>query len=541
MMETVFIIIGLLGGLGLFLYGMNLASEALQKYSASKVKNLFSEITKTPARGIVVGVIITFLLQGSSAATVLIVGFVSAGLLTFSNAIGVIMGSAIGTTLTVQLIAFKVTDYALLLVALGAGIFVFSEKKRIRYIGQILLGFGLVFYGMGVMTTAMNPLKDNVAFTNLMAELVNKPFLLLIVATTFTAIVQSSAATLAIAMSLAIEGVISINASIPIMFGANIGTTATALLSSLASTREAKRVALANLIFKVIGVAVIIPFATPLIDLVLASSKDISRQIANAHTFFNIIITLLFFPVIHGFSLLIYKLVPEKEEEMEYSRKLTKFIDESVLNVPDLALWQAKNEIIGMGDLVGQKMLAKIGDYINTKNETYLREFVRREHQVDSLYVAISKYITTLAERDLQEEQSQLQVKYLYIINDLEHIGDVVLNLSRSYQKAIDEVLYFTVDDIEDFNVMFIKIKENYSKSLEALAEDNHELAIDVIKGQPEISKLEKTLRFNHFSRMASIERKNLDSSSIYLDMINDLLRINLHSVSISQTVIGIV
>ncbi|KUO50712.1 MAG: hypothetical protein APF76_15555 [Desulfitibacter sp. BRH_c19] len=540
-METVFIIIGLLGGLGLFLYGMNLATEALQKYSASKVKDMFSKITKTPARGVLAGIIITFLLQGSSAATVLIVGFVSAGLMTFPNAIGVIMGSAIGTTFTVQLIAFRVTDYALLLVALGAGVFVFSNKKKVRYIGQILLGFGLIFYGMGVITTAISPLKDNLAFTNLMAELVNRPFLLLLVATAFTAIVQSSAATLAIAMSLAMGGVISIGASMPIIFGANIGTTATALLSSLASTREAKRAALANLIFKVIGVLAIIPFLTPLVDVVLVSSKDISRQIANAHTFFNIIITLLFFPVINWFSLLIYKLVPEREEEMEHKQKLTKFIDESVLDVPDLALWQAKNEIIGMGNLVGHKMLAKVNFYIKTKDESYLREFVIREHQVDSLYMAISKYITTIAERDLHEEQSQLQVKYLYIINDLEHIGDIVLSLSKGYQKVVDEGAHFPVDDTEDFNTMFVKIKENYYKSLEAFSEDNYELAAEVIKGQPEISKLEKTLRFNHFSRMASIEGKSLDSSSTYLDMVNDLLRINLHSVSISQTIMGIV
>ncbi|MBS3971082.1 MAG: Na/Pi symporter, partial [Clostridia bacterium] len=166
-----FIILGLLGGLGLFLYGMQLASEALQKYSARKIKNIFSKLTRTPAKGVGVGILITFLLQSSSAATVLLVGFVSAGLMSFSNAIGVIMGSAIGTTLTVQLIAFRITDYALLLVAVGAGLLIFSDKKRAKYVGQIILGFGLIFYGMGVMTAAMNPLKDNAAFTNLMLEL----------------------------------------------------------------------------------------------------------------------------------------------------------------------------------------------------------------------------------------------------------------------------------------------------------------------------------------------------------------------------------
>ena len=536
-----FVILGLLGGIGLFLYGMYLASEALQKYSANKIKDVLSKLTKTPAKGVGMGIIITFLLQSSTATSVILVGFVSAGLMSFPSAIGLIMGSAIGTTLTVQLIAFRLTDYALLLVAVGAGIFIFSGKKKAKYLGKAILGFGLIFYGMGVMTTAMSPLQDNVVFTDLMLELVNRPFLLLLIATAFTAIIQSSAATLAIAMSLAIEGVIPLGASIIIMLGANIGTTATALLSSLASTREAKRVALAFLIFKVIGVIAIIPFISPFVSLVLASSEDVSRQIANSHTFFNIFITLIFFPVIGWFSWLIYKLVPEREDEVGNGEKVTKFIDESVLDVPDLALWQTKNEITGMGNLVGDKMLEKLPLYIEKPTDKYFSYLIRKENQVDSLYIAISKYITSLAERDMEEEQSQLQVKYLYVINDLERIGDIVVGLISGYQKALDGGSRFSKEDIEDFNFMLAKVKENYFKSLKAFSEDDYELAAEVIKGQPEILKLEKNLRFNYFSRMASPKGKTLGNSSTYLDAINDLLRINSHSVSISQTVMGIV
>ena len=536
-----FVILGLLGGIGLFLYGMYMVSEALQKYSANKIKNALSKLTQTPAKGVGMGIIVTFLLQSSTATSVILVGFVSAGLISFPSAIGLIMGSAIGTTLTVQLIAFRLTDYALLLVAIGAGIFIFSGKNKTKYLGQAVLGFGLIFYGMGAMAAAMTPLKDNVVFTNLMVELVNRPFLLLLVATVFTAIIQSSAATLAIAMSLAIEGVIPLEASIPIMLGANIGTTATALLSSLASSREAKRVALAFLIFKVIGVIAIIPFISPFVSLVAASSEDVFRQIANAHTFFNIFITLIFFPIIGWFSWLIYKLIPERDDEIVEGKELTKFIDESVLDVPDLALWQIKNEITGMGNLIGDKMLEKLPVYIEKPKDKYFDYLVRKENQIDRLYVSISKYITSLAERDMQEEQSQLQVKYLYVINDLEHIGDIVISLTSGYQKALDERVKFSKEDIKDFNVMLAKVKDNYFKSLKAFSEDDYELAAEVLKGQPEILKLEKNLRFNHFSRITSPEGKVFDSGSAYLDMINDLLRINSHSVSISQTVMGIV
>jgi len=535
-----FVILGLLGGIGLFLYGMYLASESLQKYAASKIKNVLSKLTKNPAKGVGMGIIVTFLFQSSTATSVLLVSLVSAGLMSFPSAIGLIMGSAIGTTLTVQLIAFRLTDYALLLVAIGAGFYIFSRKKKIKYLGQAILGFGLIFYGMGVMATAMSPLKDNAIFTDLMLELVNRPFLLLLVATAFTAIIQSSAATLAIAMSMAAGGIIPLTAAIPIMLGANIGTTATALLSSLASSREAKRVALAFLIFKVVGAIAIIPFISPFIALVLASSEEISRQIANAHTFFNIFITLLFFPVIGWFSMLIYKLIPEKEDEIRDGKKVTKFIDKNALDVPDLALWQTKNEITEMGKLVGNDMLEKLPLYIKEPIDKHFDYLVKKESQVDNLYIAISKYITSLAERDIQEEQSQLQVKYLYVINDLEHIGDIVQSLIKGHQKALDEGANFCKKDIEDFNAMLLKVKENYFKSLKSFSEDDYELAAEVLKGQPEILKLEKSLRFNHFSRIASAGKKELNGSA-YLDMINDLLRINSHSVGISQTVMGIV
>lgn len=540
-METFFVLLGLFGGLGLFLYGMSLANESLQKSSASTVKNIFSKLTKTPIRGVTVGIIITFLLQGSSAVTVLLVGFVSAGLMPFSNALGVIMGSAIGTTLTVQLIAFKVTDYALLLVAVGAGLFVFSEKKKLKYIGKILLGFGLIFYGMGVMSVSMDPLKNNMVFTNLMVELGNRPFIMVIISTLFTAVIQSSAATLAIAMSLAVENVLPIEAAIPLMFGANIGTTATALISSLASSREAKRVALANLIFKVLGVILVFPFINALANLVVYSSIDVSRQIANAHTFFNIIITVIFLPIINYFSKLIYLMVPEKEEELYRTEKVTKFIDETVLNVPDIALWQTKNEIKHMGEIVGEKMFSRLNEYIEKPNEDHLDYLLKKEHQVDSMYIAISKFISNIAEGELEEEQSSQQVKYLYIINDLEHVGDITLSLARGYRKAVQEGSLLTSDDLSDFKEMFNKIKENYSKSLQAFAEDDYVLAAEVLKNQPDILKLEKDLRFNHFVRLTSTEVKQPKYSPIYLDMVNDLLRINMHSVSISQTVMGIV
>ena len=243
-MSAVMMLITLLGGLGLFLYGMNLTSEALQKVAAKRMKYILGQLTKSPLLGVLVGIMITFLLQSSSAATVLLVGFVSAGLMTLSNAMGVIMGSAIGTTLTVQLIAFRVTDYALLLVAAGSIMAVFSSNRYYRHLGQVLLGFGLLYYGMGVMSKAMIPLRDSEFFVDIVLHLTEHPIITILVSTIFTGIIQSSAATLALTMSLVIHGVVNFSAAIPIMLGANIGTTTTALISSLGARKEAKRVAL---------------------------------------------------------------------------------------------------------------------------------------------------------------------------------------------------------------------------------------------------------------------------------------------------------
>ncbi|MEW6624687.1 MAG: Na/Pi cotransporter family protein [Bacillota bacterium] len=540
-MEILFIIIGLLGGLGLFLYGMNIASEALQKSSAKNFKEIFTKITKSPLKGLAFGVVFTFLLQGSSASSVLLVGFVSAGLMPFANALTVIMGGAIGTTLTVQLIAFKITDYALLLVAVGALTSIFLKNRKVRYAGQILLGFGLVFYGMGLMSAVMSPLKNYEGFITVMVELAGRPVFALIVSTIFTAVIQSSAATLALAISLAAQGVISIEAAMPLMLGANIGTTATALLSCLACSREAKRVALAHFLFKFIGALLVLPFLSLFTQLVLVSSVDVSRQIANAHTLYNLIITGIFFPFISWFSLLIYKIFPERQEELDEERTLVKYLDNAAVEVPEIALWQTKNEIINMGSIVEHKMLPGLENFFKLADRHILRDLENREQQVDNLYVAISKYITSVASRDLTEDQSQEQVKYLYVINDLEHLGDIVISLAIEYNKVLEDGTHFSSHDLKDFYAMFAEIKENFHTSLKAFAENDLDMAARVIKGQPEILRMEKRLRFNHFARLASEDKKDISSSSAYLDMLNDLLRMNLHSVSISQTVMGMV
>ncbi len=534
-MSGVMMFVSLFGGLGIFLYGMKITSDGLQKAAVNKIKYILEKLTKSPFLGVFVGVTITFLLQSSSATTVLLVGFVSAGLMRFTNAIGVIMGSAIGTTLTVQLIAFKITDYALLFVAIGSLTHIFSNKKIYSNIGEVLLGFGLIFYGMGVMSNAMVPLKDSDFFLDLILNLTGHPIITIIFSTVFTGIIQSSAATLAVTMSLVTNNVIAFSTAIPIMLGANIGTTATALISSLASSKEAKRVAVANFIFKFIGVLIFLIFLKPFTNFFVLTENNLTRQIANSHTFFNLAITFLILPFSSKFAAFIMKLMPEDEKD----DSTVKFIDDSSLKLPDIALWQTKNEILRLAKIINDEMFTNMLELVERNEMTeYLYQ---KEKIVDEIYLKITKFLTGLVQNDLNEEQSEKQVMYLSICKDLENIGDIIFGTTRLSNKMKFEGITFSENDWEELKDMKFKINNNFNKIIEAISDDDSDAATDILKNQPEMARAEKELRFNHFIRISCQSNEELENTSIYLDLSDRLFRINQHLVSIAQANLGIV
>ncbi|MGF7185787.1 phosphate:Na+ symporter [Desulfitispora alkaliphila] len=533
-MELTFILITLFGGLGLFIYGTHLTSEGLQKEAASKMQIVMAKLTDNRFTALITGIVITVLLQSSSATAVLLVSFVSAKLLSMNGALGVVLGAAIGTTFTVQLIAFKVTDYALFFVGAGAIARIFGRSDRAKNIGQAVLGFGFLFYGMAVMSDALLPLRNYEGFINILIALDERPILMLIVATLLTAVIQSSAAVIAIAMNLALQGVISLEAALPIVFGANIGTTSTALISSLASNMEAKKVAVVQVLFRVIGVILFMPFLLPFSDYMTTLSGDIARQIANAHTFFNIITALVLLPFTKVFANLINKLMPKDEEEED----VAKYLDRRVLEVPDLALDMAKSEIIHMGKLV-ERQIANIPPLIKTRNIEIVRDISDIERKVDFLHREISTYLTSVTQRNLSASQSEREVKLLYISNDLEHIGDIIIDTTKLTTKMSSKGVFLSPEVHEELNLMIDDITKNYQDALKSIIDDDVELASQVIKSNPKVQRLEKSLRFNHFIRQRGCENPNADLSSIHLDLINNLLRINTHSVSIAQAVMG--
>lgn len=535
-MDLVMLMMGLMGGLGIFVYGIELTSDGLQKASAHRMKDILSSLTSNRFLAVIVGIVITVLLQSSSAATVLLVGLVNASMMSLSQALGVILGSAVGTTLTVQLIAFKVTDYALFMVAAGVPIMLFARRPQVRHVGQAILGFGFVFYGMSLMSGAMSPLRSYPGFVDVLLSVTEKPLLAVLVIAIFTAIVQSSAASIALAMSLASQGVIDFAAAIPMVFGANIGTTATALLSSLASSRAAKRVALAHLIFKVIGVIIFLPFLPVFTDFVARTAVDIQRQIANSHTIFNVINLLIFLPFTTPFGKLVTRILPDTER----LERAAHYLDESVLDVPDLAIDQAKSEILRMAKIIRDEMMPNILDLVRTGDESVKTKLRELELTLDYLYKSITRYLSRLSQRNLSEGQSEQQIRLLYVCNDLEHLGDVMMNTIQIAQKMQQQGMELSEEGWQELSMMHQAIKRNYENAIKAFETDDQDLARKVIRLNPEVVKMEKSLRYSHFSRLQE-NQKTLETSAVHLDLVNNLLRINNHALSIAQATIGII
>ena len=390
------LLMGLFGGLALFLYGMDQMSQSLEEVAGDRMKAILSRLTSNRLMGALTGAFVTAVIQSSSVTTVLVVGFITAGLMSLSQSIGIILGANIGTTITAQIIAFKVTKFALLMVAVGFGMLFFGRRERLRQYGTGLMGLGLVFFGMGVMGDAMSPLRTYEPFLAWMARL-ETPAIGIVAGALFTALVQSSSATAGIVIVLASQGLISLAAGIAVIFGANIGTCITALLASIGKPREAVRASVVHVLFNVIGVLIWLPFIDQLAALVTQVSpvaQDLTgtaklaaetpRQIANSHTVFNVANTLIFLPFTGLLAGLVERLVPDRPEK-EGFRVRAKYLDEELLSTPSLALDRARLEILHLGDYV-MEMMRRILPAMLIGERAELEEIAEMDDRVDRLH-----------------------------------------------------------------------------------------------------------------------------------------------------------
>lgn len=524
-----------LGGLGLFLYGMNLMGMGLQKAAGEKLKKLIEILTNNRLMGVLIGTLVTMVIQSSSATTVMVIGFVNAGLMTLYQAVGVIMGANIGTTVTAQLIAFNLTDFAPLAVAIGVGIWIITSKKRAKDIAEIMIGFGILFIGMDMMSSGLKPLAGNPVFSNIMISL-EDPFLGILVGLGLTTLVQSSSASIGLLQALAAEGLIGINIAFPILFGDNIGTTTTALISSIGTNKTAKRAAVIHFLFNLIGTIIFMTLLKKPVEAIVLkiSPTDIQRQIANAHTLFNLINVAIQLPFARLLVKAAMKLVPGDVEETTEAG--LKYLDLRIIETPSIALGQVTKEVLRMGKIVEDNLVIAAKAFKN-KDEKMTQEVFSQEKVINRLEKDIVEYLVELSNAPLSDEQ-HIQVNILInVVNDIERVGDHADNIAELAQIVIDDRLHFSDDAIEEFDTIFAKSQEVFKKTLEALKDVDFDKARQVLKLEEEIDALEEEYRASHIERLNKLLCQP-SSGAVFLDLISNLERVSDHSSNISLYVL---
>lgn len=520
------------GGLGLFLYGMQLMGDGLQKAAGDRLRRLLEVLTGVPIVGVFVGAIVTVLVQSSSATTVMVVGFVNAGLMNLAQAIGVIMGANIGTTITAQLVSLKLTDLALPAVAVGFLLTMLGRTRSQKQIGQVILGFGVLFLGMTVMSDGLRPLRTNPLFKRYMVEFGQNPLLGVVAGMVFTAAIQSSSAFTGLVISLALQELIGLNSAVTLILGSNIGTCITALLASIGTNLTARRAALAHVMFNVFGVVLFLPFVTPFSNFIAGTADTVAHQAANAHTFFNVLVVALLLPFVKPFSRLVARILPGEEGTVSYGPR---YLDPHILNTPSVALGQVTKELIRMGN-TALAMLDDVYTAFRTGNTEYLKYSEQKEAAINALEHDIVMYLVKLSQKSLSDEQSRRLNALLNISNDIERIGDHAENIQELADYKQQNRLPFSAEAIVELDDMHARVKSIVQTAIQALAEDDVDLARDIMRREDEIDQLEKKLRSSHICRLND-NVCHPSSGIVFLDVISNLERIADHANNIAEAI----
>lgn len=525
-------VLQLLGGLGLFLFGMKLMGEGLETVAGSRLKSLLERITSHPLLGVLVGVVVTGAIQSSSATTVMVVGFLNAGLLKLSQAVYIIMGANIGTTVTSFLIGLKVNDLALVALFIGMILMMFFHKKLAQHIGMVVVGFGILFTGMNMMSGAMSPLKDEPVFIELMASFSN-PVLGILAGAVLTAIIQSSSASVGILQALAGSGVVSLGGVIYILFGQNIGTCVTAMLASIGTNRAGKRAAMIHLMFNVIGSLVFIPICMflPYVDLIESLTADPKLQISFAHIGFNVVVTLLLLPFAKLLVRLAEKLVPGKDAEYEEMR--LQYLDERILGTPSIAVAQVLKEVERMAQIARHNFALSMQTFF--KPSSAVNQQIRQNEQVlNYLNHNITGYLVKIHALDLLESDSRLIGSLFHVVNDLERVGDHAENILEYSQNLGGGEPPFSADAMAEMRDMQDRVLKIVDESIAFFLENHPDPALSqaIVEQEEEIDDLVVALREHHVERLGRMECSP-ETGMIYVDILTDLERVSDHATNI--------
>lgn len=521
---------GVLGGLGLFLYGMHVMSTGLQKVAGSKLKDIISMLTSNRIMGVMVGALVTAIVQSSSATTVMVVGFVNAGMMQLAQAASVIMGANIGTTITAQIISFRIDKYAPIIIGIAVGVWLFTKNRKTKQMAEAFIGFGMLFIGMKMMGDSLRPMREFEAFRTMLVSFATHPFMGILAGFAITVMVQSSTASTGILLALAMEGLIPIESGLPILFGINLGTTTTAIISSVGANKTAKRAAAFHFLFNVIGtVFFVFLLRQPTYHLITyLSPGDVPRQIANAHTFFNVTTTLLLLPFTGMLIKAAFKMVPGGDEAVQG----VKYIDERILSTPAIALGAAIKETLHMGNTAGQTLHASM-DAIFNSNQKKIDEVMRVERITNELEREISGYLVKLSNSNLSASSRETVDGLFNTINDIERVGDHSENLAELAQFKMDGNLQFSEEAIEELREISTITIEAYETALSAMVTLNENQVNEVLRKEKEVDRLEKRFRGNHISRL-NAHQCIPSSGVIFLDIISNLERISDHAANIA-------
>lgn len=531
-------VLSLMGGLGLFLFGMKFMSDALEKAAGAKLRNALDIMTKNRFIGMLVGIVFTAIIQSSSATTIMVVSFVNAGLMSLIQAAGVIMGANIGTTVTSQLVAFDLSKFAPLFIFIGAMMTIFCKKPMIRKIGEVFLGFGILFFGLVTMSGAMRIFEGNPQITKVLSSLTN-PFLAILVGFLLTAVLQGSSVSVSIILIMATQGLLGLPFCLFTILGCNIGSCTTPLIASLGARKSAKRAALIHFLFNIFGaviIAIILAiWMEPIVGAIeKISGENIGRSVANAHTFFKIFQVIILFPFANGLVKLTYLIVPGKDRKTEDFE--VKYIGKDAVFSPTTAVVQAEKELIRMGELAAENV-SRAMDCLITLNEDKINQVYQVEESIDFLNHEITNYLVKVNQMTLPVTDANRLGSLFHVVNDMERIGDFAENFADAAKMRIKDGVQFSKKSQKEMSEMLDMVKEILKYSLEMFYEKNQEHLQEILELENQIDEKERQLQRSHIKRLTK-GKCSPEAGMIFLEVASGLERIADHGINIACSIL---
>ena len=527
-----------LGGLGLFLFCIKYMGDGLQIAAGDRLKYILDKYTTSPFLGVLVGIFVTALIQSSSGTSVITIGLVGAGLLTLRQAIGIIMGANIGTTITTFIIGFNISAYALPILFIGAFCLFFVKIEKVNNVGRILFGFGGVFFSLTLMSGAMAPLKYLPAFKDVMVSLSGNPVLGVFIGTTITVLVQASSATISILQNIYQEGLIPLKAALPVLFGDNIGTTITAIIAVIGSNTSAKRLAASHVMFNVVGTVIFLIFLTPF-SMFVAKMEQIlhlnpKMAIAFAHGSFNMMTTVLLFPFIGVLEYLVVKIIKDKKEDEEEAYKTT--LDPALITAPVIALGQVKQELLTMTGFALKNFKTSVS-YFFDRDEKLFEKVEKREEKINTVDQEITKYLALLSKQDFGEKEGEEIATYLDLCRDLERVGDHAHGIVKDVKYGISKKFKFSDTAYAEIRELEEIVENMIATATVALKESSIDKAVEVIDLHNKEREKEKKIRKNHIKRLSE-QTCEIKAGLSFVDLVLHFTRIADHTRNIAERVL---